>query len=74
MISGILTKAAIKAIRIYRIAISPYHGPVCRYTPSCSQYAEEALRKYGPVKGPLKALWRLLRCHPFSAGGYDPVR
>lgn len=74
MISGILTKAAIKAIRIYRIAISPYHGPVCRYTPSCSQYAEEALRRYGPIKGLLKAIRRLLRCHPFSAGGYDPVR
>ena len=74
MITRILTKAAISAIRLYRIAISPYHGPVCRYTPSCSHYAEEALRKYGPFRGAAKALARLLRCHPFSAGGYDPVR
>ena len=74
MIKKILTNSAISAIRIYRSAISPYHGPVCRYTPSCSHYAEEALKKYGPWKGSGKALTRLLRCHPFSAGGHDPVR
>ena len=74
MITGILTKAAVMAIRIYRVAISPYHGPVCIYTPSCSHYAEEALKKYGPIRGSVKALTRLLRCHPFSAGGHDPVR
>ncbi len=74
MIRKILTKAAILAIRIYRTAVSPYHGPVCRYTPSCSHYAEEALKRYGPYRGAGKALARLLRCHPFSAGGHDPVR
>lgn len=74
MIKKILTNSAISAIRIYQLAVSPYHGPVCRYTPSCSHYAEEALRKYGPFKGTGKALARLLRCHPFSAGGHDPVR
>jgi uncharacterized protein len=46
----------------------------CRYTPSCSRYAAEALKKYGPVKGGLLALWRLIRCHPFSPGGLDPVK
>ena len=74
MIRGILIRAAVTAIRIYRIAISPYTGPVCRYTPSCSHYAEEALKRYGPFRGSVKAFARLLRCHPFSAGGSDPVR
>ncbi len=74
MIRKILTQAAVSAIRIYRIAISPYNGPVCRYTPSCSHYAEEALKRYGPFRGTVKAFIRLLRCHPFSAGGHDPVR
>jgi putative membrane protein insertion efficiency factor len=74
MISRILTHMAVGAIRIYRIAISPYLEPVCRHTPSCSQYAEEALRKHGPLRGGLMALFRLLRCNPFSTGGYDPVR
>jgi putative membrane protein insertion efficiency factor len=74
MITRILKSAAISAIRIYRIAISPYYGPVCRYTPSCSHYAEEALKKHGPFRGSAMALQRLLRCHPFSAGGHDPVR
>jgi hypothetical protein len=74
MIRKILTKAAVTAIRIYRLAVSPYHGPVCRYTPSCSHYAEEAIKKYGPLRGTVMSVSRLLRCHPFSAGGHDPVR
>lgn len=74
MISRILTKVGLGAVRIYRIAISPYHAPVCRYTPSCSAYAEESLKRYGIFKGGFKAAGRLLRCNPFSRGGYDPVR
>jgi putative membrane protein insertion efficiency factor len=73
MISRILTRIGLAALHIYRTAISPYHSPVCRFTPSCSRYAEEALRKYGPFKGSVLAVRRLLRCHPFSSGGYDPV-
>jgi len=74
MISGILTHAAVTAIRIYRIAISPYLGPVCRFSPSCSRYAEEALRRHGIIRGGAMALRRVLRCHPLCDGGYDPVR
>ncbi len=74
MISRILTKAGLMAVRIYRIAISPYHAPVCRFTPSCSAYAEEALKRYGFFKGGLMAARRILRCNPFSSGGYDQVR
>jgi putative membrane protein insertion efficiency factor len=46
-------------------------GPTCKYHPSCSQYASDALRKYGPLRGSLKAAWRLLRCNPWSRGGVD---
>ncbi|MCK4351378.1 MAG: membrane protein insertion efficiency factor YidD [Candidatus Krumholzibacteria bacterium] len=74
MISRILNHLGLGALRIYRLAISPYHPPVCRFTPTCSAYAEAALKEYGPRKGAWLALRRLLRCHPFSRGGYDPVR
>ena len=57
----------------YRVAISPMHRPCCRYIPTCSQYAVEAVQKYGALKGGFLALRRVLRCNPFSKGGYDPV-
>lgn len=60
-------------IRFYQLAISPHLGPHCRYTPTCSQYAYEAVVKYGPIKGGYLAARRILRCHPFHKGGYDPV-
>lgn len=60
-------------IRFYRVSISPMHPPCCRFTPTCSQYAMEAVEKYGAIKGGYLALRRILRCHPFHKGGYDPV-
>lgn len=60
-------------VRFYQICISPYKPRCCRFTPTCSQYALEALKKYGPFKGSWLALRRILRCHPFGGSGYDPV-
>ena len=60
-------------VRFYQICISPLKPPSCRFTPTCSQYALEALRKYGPFKGSWLALRRILRCHPWGGSGYDPV-
>ncbi|WP_442506199.1 membrane protein insertion efficiency factor YidD [Novipirellula sp. SH528] len=59
-------------IRFYQMAISPMLGPHCRFTPTCSQYAVEAIRKHGVLRGSFKAVWRILRCHPWNPGGYDP--
>ena len=61
------------AIRFYRRSISPLRKPCCRFIPTCSEYALEAVEKYGPLKGSWLALRRLLKCHPFHKGGYDPV-
>ncbi|MDR0409516.1 MAG: membrane protein insertion efficiency factor YidD [Spirochaetaceae bacterium] len=60
-------------MRFYREALSPHFPPCCRYYPSCSSYAYESVRKYGVLRGLYLALSRLLRCHPFHKGGYDPV-
>jgi hypothetical protein len=60
-------------IHFYRYCISPLFPPVCRYTPTCSQYALEAITKYGPFKGTWLAIKRILRCHPWGGSGYDPV-
>lgn len=60
-------------LRGYKRLVSPWLPPACRYVPSCSEYAEEAVDRFGVVSGGLLALWRVLRCHPFSRGGYDPV-
>lgn len=61
-------------IKLYRKYISPLKGrPTCIYTPTCSLYAMEALQKYGAIKGTYLAIRRILRCHPFAKGGYDPV-
>ena len=57
----------------YKWAISPLSLPACRYVPSCSEYAIEAVEQFGAVRGGLMGLWRLLRCHPFVRGGHDPV-
>lgn len=60
-------------IRLYQMGLSPWLVPSCRFTPSCSQYALEAVTRYGAWRGSLLAARRLLRCHPLHAGGYDPV-
>lgn len=60
-------------IRFYQLVISPWLGPKCRYTPTCSQYALEAFKKYGPFKGFWLALKRISSCHPWGGSGYDPV-
>ena len=61
-------------IRAYRQLISPLLPPSCRFTPTCSEYAMQAIEKYGALRGFYLAVRRLLRCHPFHSGGYDPVR
>ena len=60
-------------IRFYQLCISPLKPPTCRFTPTCSQYALEAFRKYGPFKGLYLTVRRLLRCHLWGGSGYDPV-
>lgn len=60
-------------IKFYRKYISPMKSTKCPYIPSCSEYGMEAIEKYGAIKGGALALWRIIRCNPFSKGGYDPV-
>ncbi len=60
-------------VRGYQVTLSPMLGNCCRFTPSCSNYMIEALQVHGAFKGTLLGLWRILRCHPFGASGYDPV-
>ena len=60
-------------VRSYQLIISPLKPPSCRYTPTCSEYAIEAFKKYGPLKGLMLAGSRILRCHPWGGHGYDPV-
>jgi hypothetical protein len=63
----------LQLLRGYKWAVSPLFPPACRYVPTCSEYAMEAVERYGAVRGGFKALMRLLRCHPLAHGGYDPV-
>ncbi|MEW6727474.1 MAG: membrane protein insertion efficiency factor YidD [Bacillota bacterium] len=68
-----MTALMVALIRIYQLAVSPLFPACCRYYPSCSEYAVQALHKHGPFRGSYMAARRLLRCHPWSPGGYDPV-
>lgn len=69
-----MSRAAILLLRLFKYAVSPLLPPSCRFTPTCSEYAADAIARYGLLKGTAKGFQRLLRCHPFSDGGYDPVR
>ena len=68
-----MKKALLAAIRFYRRHLSPHLPPMCRYYPTCSVYAIEAIETHGALRGTLLAVWRLLRCNPLSPGGYDTV-
>lgn len=68
-----MRRLAVGLIRLYQRLISPFLGQVCRYEPSCSEYTVEAIEKYGTIKGMWLGMKRISRCHPFHAGGYDPV-
>ena len=73
LISTVIAKIMLGIIWFYRHCISPLLPPVCRYTPTCSQYAVEAIKKYGPFKGGWLAAKRIMRCAPWGGSGYDPV-
>ncbi|MBQ6707200.1 MAG: membrane protein insertion efficiency factor YidD [Clostridia bacterium] len=68
-----MKKLLIALIRFYQRAISPHTPGCCRFTPTCSAYAMEAIERFGVVRGLGLAIWRILRCNPFCRGGYDPV-
>lgn len=69
----LFTRLMLWCIEYYRLYVSPRHPGCCRYSPTCSAYAKEAIERFGPLKGGGLALWRILRCNPFSKGGFDPV-
>ncbi|MBN2205746.1 MAG: membrane protein insertion efficiency factor YidD [Thermoleophilia bacterium] len=68
-----MSKVLIALVRVYQVVISPLVGPRCRFYPSCSNYAIEAMRVHGALRGSGLAAWRVLRCNPFNNGGLDPV-
>ena len=73
-LGGVGAKAAlVSLISAYRVVMRPIIGPACRFAPSCSHYADQAIRLHGPVLGARFAVRRILRCHPWNPGGYDPV-
>lgn len=69
-----MKEIAVYLLRGYKLLISPLFPPSCRFTPTCSEYAAEAIMKYGLLRGLALGAKRVLRCHPFSSGGYDPVK
>lgn len=71
---GRVAQGALRAVRWYQREVSPRKAaPTCRFTPTCSEYAAQAISKHGAIKGGWLATWRILRCQPLSVGGYDPV-
>lgn len=73
MNTGLTARFFIYLIKGYKLFISPVLPPVCKYYPTCSDYAIKAITYYGPFKGGIKAIYRILRCNPFSKGGYDDI-
>jgi putative membrane protein insertion efficiency factor len=73
-LGSLVEHALLAVISLYRVAISPLLGPHCRFEPSCSAYATEAIGRYGAARGAWLAILRVGRCHPFHPGGHDPVR
>ena len=68
-----MKRAVLAALRFYKAQVSPALPPACRYTPTCSEYAIEAVEQYGAVRGTVMAIHRVISCNPFARGGYDPV-
>lgn len=73
IVTALLKQMLILPIRFYQYCISPLFPAACRYTPTCSSYAIEAIKKHGPIKGTWLAIRRICRCHPWGGSGYDPV-
>jgi len=71
--AGLLKAILLAIIRVYQVVLSPLLGPRCRFYPSCSAYAFEAIQRHGAARGTVLAIRRILRCHPLNPGGYDPV-
>jgi putative membrane protein insertion efficiency factor len=69
-----LTRVVITMIDGYKYLLSPLFPPACRFHPTCSVYTAEAVKRYGVLRGLAKGLWRIARCHPFTRGGYDPLK
>ena len=72
LIRGFLSIVLILPVRFYQVVIGPLLPKVCNFQPSCSEYFILAVRKHGPMRGMCKGIWRICRCHPWNAGGYDP--
>jgi hypothetical protein len=73
VLGGVARRALLGLIRAYQLILSPLLGPACRYEPSCSEYAHQAVERHGPLRGTWLAVKRLARCHPFGGSGHDPV-
>jgi putative membrane protein insertion efficiency factor len=72
LVRWLLTFLVLVPVHFYQLIVGPLLPKVCRFYPSCSEYFIQAVHKHGPVRGSLKGIWRLCRCHPWSQGGYDP--
>ena len=73
IVNKLIQTVFVALIRVYQYTLSPFLGPACRFHPSCSEYAYQAIMRHGPLRGLLLAIKRILRCHPFHPGGVDPV-
>jgi len=74
MTRGFTQTLGLKTLHVYKAVVSPWLPPACRFTPTCSEYASEAIQEYGLLRGITRAAARLLRCHPLHRGGFDPLK